>query len=115
MSIETTKFTSIDVATGTATSTAGAATINTQSGLITTEALVTAAAATYTMTLTNSSITANSIVLVTVGKGTATTGEPAVHFVTPAAGSCVILIRNNAAAAALNGTIKIGFMVENVA
>ena len=115
MSIETTKFTSLDVATGTATSTAAAATINAQTGLITTEALTTAAAATYTFTLTNAAITANSIVLVTVGKGTATAGEPAVHFVTPAAGSCVILIRNDAAVAALNGTIKIGFKVEQVA
>ncbi len=115
MSIDTTKYTSLDVATGTATSTAAAATINAQTGLITTEALTTAAAATYTFTLTNAAITANSIVLVTVGKGTATAGEPAVHFVTPAAGSCVILIRNDAAAAALNGTIKIGFKVEQVA
>ncbi len=112
--ITTTQYTNVDMATGTGTSTAGAATVNTQSGVITTEALVTAAAATYTMTLTNSNITATSIVLVTVGKGTATTGELAVHFVTPAAGSAVILIRNDAAAAALNGTIKIGFVVFNL-
>jgi hypothetical protein len=115
MSIETTKYTSLDVATGTATSTAAAATINAQTGLITTEALTTAAGSTYTMTLTNSAIAASSIVLVTVGKGTATTGEPVVQFVTPAAGSVVILIRNVSAAAALNGTIKIGFKVEQVA
>lgn len=112
--IDTTNLTSVDVTTGTATSTAGAATINNQTGVITTEALTTAAAATYTMTLTNSYIKAGSIVLVTVGKGTATTGEPAVHFVTPATGSAVILIRNDAAVAALNGTIKIGFVVLNV-
>lgn len=113
--IDTTKLTSIDVTPGTATSTAAAATINAQVGVITTEALTTAAAATYTFTLTNSYITANSVVLVMVSKGTATTGEPAVHFVTPATGSAVILIRNDAAAAALNGTIKIGFLVMNVA
>ena len=114
MSINTTKLTEVDVTVGTATSTAGAATVNTQTGLVTTEALVTAAAATYSFTLTSSLINANSIVLVTVGKGTATTGEPAVHFVTPAAGSAVIAIRNDAAAVALNGTIKIGFVVLNV-
>lgn len=114
MSINTTRLTEADMVLGTATSTAGAATVNTQVGVITTEALVTAAAATYTFTLTNSLIQANSVVLVTVGKGTATTGEPAVHFVTPAAGSAVILIRNDAAAAALNGTIKIGFTVFNI-
>lgn len=114
MSLNTTKLTEVDVTVGTATSTAAAATVNTQTSLVTTEALVTAAAATYSFTLTNSLINANSIVLVTVGKGTATTGEPAVHFVTPAAGSAVIAIRNDAAAAALNGTIKIGFVVLNV-
>ncbi len=108
-----TNYSQLGTDTGTATSTAGAATINYQCGIITTEALTTAAGATYTMTLTNSAISASSIVLVTVGKGTATTGEPVVQFVTPASGSCVILIRNVAAAAALNGTIKIGFTVWN--
>ena len=108
-----TNYSQLAVDTSTATSTAGAATINLQTGLITTEALTTAAGATYTMTLTNSAITASSQVFVTVGKGTATTGEPVVQFVTPTTGSCVILIRNVAAAAALNGTIKIGFMVWN--
>lgn len=115
MSVQTTNLTQVNVANGTATSTAGAATINTQTGIITTEALTTAAGSTYTMTLTNSLITTSSIVLVTVGKGTATAGEPVVQFVTPAAGSAVILIRNVSAATALDGTIKIGFKVENVA
>lgn len=115
MSINTSKFTEVDVLTGSATSTAAAATVNTQSGQITTEALTTAAAATYSFTLTNSLIKATSVVLVSVGKGTATTGEPAVHFVTPATGSAVIAIRNDAAAAALNGTITINFLVVNLA
>lgn len=112
--IATTQLTQVDVTPGSATSTAAAATVNTQSGVVTTEALTTAAAATYSFTLTNALINANSVVLVTVGKGTATTGEPAVHFVTPGAGSAVIAIRNDAAAAALNGTIKIGFAVFNM-
>lgn len=108
-----TNYSQIEVDAGTATSTAGAATINNQVGVITTEALTTAAGSTYTMTLTNSVIKSTSVVLVTVGKGTATTGEPVVQFVTPASGSAVILIRNVAAAAALNGTITIGFLVFN--
>jgi len=112
---DTTKFGSVDPTVGTTTSTAAAGTINAQAGVITTEALTTAAGATYTMTLTNSYISASSIVLVTVAKGTATTGEPVVQFVTPAAGSAVILIRNVSAAGAVNGTIKIGFVVHNVA
>lgn len=99
----------------TATSTAAAATINEQSGMVTTEALTTAAGSTYTFTLTNSLIAATSLVFATVGKGTATAGEPVVQFVTPAAGSAVILVRNVSAATAVNGTITIGFFVMNPA
>ena len=109
----TTNFSQVEVDFGTATSTAAAATINKQTGLVTTEALTTAAGSTYTFTLTNSAINASSLVFVTVGKGTASAGEPVVQFVTPAAGSAVILIRNVSAAAALNGTITIGFKVLN--
>jgi hypothetical protein len=110
-----TNFTRVDVDNGTGVSTAGAATVNAQVGQITTEALTTAAGATYTFTLTNSLIRATSVVLVTVGRGTATTGEPVVQFLTPAAGSAVILVRNVAAAAALNGTITVNFAVFNMA
>jgi hypothetical protein len=113
--IDTTEYTSIDVTTGTATSTANAATINAQTGVITTEALTTAAGATYTMTLTNKYIQAGSIVLATVGKGTDTAGMPVVAFVTPAAGSAVIILQNIHSADALNGTLKIGFTVFNLA
>lgn len=112
--IDTTNYTSLNVSTNTATSTSNAATINAQSGVITTEALTTAAGATYTMTLTNAYIQASSIVTVSVAKGTATNGFPAVTWVTPAAGSCVIILQN-VGSAALNGTIKIGFKVDNVA
>ena len=110
-----TNFTRVDVDNGTGTSTAGAATVNTQVGRVTTEALTTAAGATYTFTLTNSLIRATSVVMAIVGKGTATTGEPVVHFLTPAAGSAEILIRNVSAATALNGTITINFAVFNMA
>lgn len=79
---------------GAATSTSSAATINKTAGQITTEALTTAGGATYTMTLTNSLIATTSIVLVSVGKGTATAGEPKIQWVTPAAGSVVIIIQN---------------------
>lgn len=114
MSVQTTKYTQVDVATNAATSTAAAATINTQTGVITTEALTTAAGATYTMTLTNSIVQPNSIVNVSVGKGTATTGTPVIAWVTPAAGSVVIILQNIHASAALNGTVKLAFSVFNV-
>lgn len=96
---------------GTATSTAAAATINKMSGVITTEALTTAANADYTFTLTNSLITANSNLIVSVGYGTATTGHPNIRKVTPGAGSATIVIHNDDVAVALNGTIIIQFFL----
>jgi len=113
MSVNTSRFTEIDVLQGTGTSTAGAATVNTQNGVITTEALATASAGTYTFTLTNSLINASSTVLVSIGKGTATTGGLTPVFVTPAAGSAVMLLQN-VTAASLNGTVKIYFTVLNL-
>lgn len=112
--MSTTNLDSYAVEFGTGTSTAGAATVNAQTGLVTTEALTTAAGATYTFTLTNNRINANSLVDVMIAKGTATTGTPTLTWCTPAAGSAVIIIQNVHASAALNGTIKIGFSIDNI-
>ena len=95
---------------GTATSTVHAATVNNNDGVITTEALTTAAGAQYVFTLTNNNITPNSIVCVEVWNGTNTSAGLTVNEVTPAAGSCTINIKNTNASA-LNGTIKIGFSI----
>lgn len=113
MSVDTTKFTSVDVTPGTATSTAGAATINAQAGVITTEALTTAAGATYAMVLTNSYVNASSIVTPVVGRGTATACGLVPITVTPTAGS-VTMIFQNPGLTALNGTVKIAFTVFNL-
>ena len=87
--------------------------MNTQNGSITTESLATAAGATYTFTLTNSNIKVGSNVIVSVGKGTATTGGLVPIFTTTAAGSAVIIFQN-VTAAAVNGTVIIGFTVFNI-
>ena len=97
--------------TRTATATAGAATLNTPSGVVTSESLSTAASGVYTLTLTNSCIAATDIILVQVGNGTNSTGTPGVAAVTPAAGSVVILISNDSTAAAFNGTVKVSFVI----
>jgi hypothetical protein len=94
---------------GTVTGSAGAATLHKSAGVITTESLSTAAGATFTETLTNSQIAAGDVVLVSVT--TTGTGEPVVTKVTPAAGSLVIVIRNNHAATAFNAVLKIAFAV----
>jgi hypothetical protein len=98
-------------ATKTATASSGAATLNTPAGVITSEALTTAAAAADTLTLTNSKIAAADQVLASVQNGSNTQGIPVVGRVTPGAGSVVILVYNLHASQALNGTLKIAFVV----
>jgi hypothetical protein len=99
---------------GTVTASSGAATLNDEAGIVTTESLTTAQNAIYTLTLTNDKIEADSVVLVTVGNGTNTQGTPMLGIVTPAAGSVVIkVINKHASAEALNGTLKISFVVIN--
>lgn len=87
------------------------ATLNAGYGVLTTAALTTVAAASHVITLTNSVVTANSLILANVGYGTATTGEPAIHNVSVATGTAVITIRNDAAAAPVNGTLKVFFLI----
>jgi len=98
----------------TATASSGAATLNSPSGVVTTESLSTAAGSTYTLTLTNSSIAATDIVLLTVGLGTNAAGHPDVVSVTPAAGSVSVVVKNTHASAAFNGTLTVQFAVIKV-
>jgi hypothetical protein len=88
------------------TASGGAATLNGYAGAVTSEALV--AATTYTLTLTNSKITANSIVLVQVIESTGA-ANPIVHSVTPGAGSVAIVV----SMASLTGTLLFNFIVAN--
>lgn len=95
---------------GTATATAGAATLDNRFGKITTESLTTAQNGVYTLTITNSSIAATDLVMASVANGTNTQGTPTVTRVQPADGSLVILISNlHASAQALNGTLVVSF------
>lgn len=90
---------------GSTTAVAGAATLNTGSGVVTSETL--SSATTYTLTLTNSRIVSTSTVIVnaTDSAGTAV----ALTSVTPGSGSAVIAV----AMTALTGTVKIAFAVFN--
>jgi len=94
---------------GTATATTGAATLANRFGKVTSEALTTAAGAEYTLTVTNTAMSAEDIVTASVAYGTATAGSPVVTRVTPADGSVVIIVQNVHASAALDGTIVISF------
>lgn len=97
------------------TAAAQAATCDSLEGVVTSEVLSTAAGASYTLTLTNSEIAPGDMVLVNVGLGTASAGQPVLGTVTPGAGSATIIITNRAAAAALNGTIVLWFRVIKAA
>jgi len=96
---------------GTATASSGAATDAHVAGQITTESLSTAAGASYTLTITDPLVQADSVVLASVALGSSTTGTPMVFTITPAAGSVVIKIYNNHASAAFNGTLVVSFIV----
>jgi len=101
----------LDPESGTATATGGAATLHTVLGKVTSEAITTAAGSDYVLTLTNQNIAAADHVFVSVANGTNTTEGLAVNRVQPAAGSCIIRIRNTHSASALNGTIVISYYV----
>lgn len=90
---------------------AGAVTLNQGAGFITSEALTTAAASSYTLTLTNSLIDANTLIFINVGLGTSTQGTPEATTVVDAAGTATILVKNIDATNAFNGTIVIGFFL----
>jgi hypothetical protein len=91
-----------------ATAVAGAATLNKESGVITTESLTTAAGADYTLTLTNSRNLTNDITFVSVQNGTNTGGAPTVGTVASTAGQTVIKVHNSGGSA-FNGTLVISY------
>jgi hypothetical protein len=100
----------VDTGTKTATASGGAATLSKNAGVITSEALTTAAGAAYTLTLTNTTIAAADQVMASLQNGSNTQGIPIIERVTPGAGSVVIVVRNLHASEALNGTLKIAFV-----
>lgn len=95
---------------GTGTVSAGAVTINHQAGVITTTSLSTAGGGSATVTLTNSFISASSVINLQWMGGSNTVPNFTMSAV-PSSGSATITIYNNTAATALNGTIIIGFNV----
>lgn len=87
-------------------------TINQPSGTITVGSVATSGLASRTVTLTNSFITADSKVFVSLGDYGGT-GVPIVQKVTPALGTVAIVIYNASAAAALSAAFDLDFFVVN--
>lgn len=104
---------SLTATPGTATALAGAATCNQDGGTVTSESLVTAAGASYTLTLGCAKANPNSLVFASVANGTNTQGDPSVQKITPGNGQVTIVVVNRHATLALNGTLNIAFVVFN--
>lgn len=98
--------------TVTAKAVSGAAVAHGEAALITSEALTTAAGATYTLTLGNEDIQPNSVVLAAIYNGTNTQGDPSLATVAVSLGKAVISIVNRHASQALNGTLQIAVLVR---
>lgn len=93
------------------TSAAGAITHSSFIGKITTEALTTAGLAQYTLTITNDKVVAADMAFVSIANGSNSQGTPLVSRVTCGAGTLTIVISNEHATLALNGTLVISFSV----
>lgn len=103
---------SVNTTTASGTGSTSTATLNVYLGRVISDAITTAAGATHTLTLTNSTVAATSEVQVSV-YSLANTGATGLTItsVTPAAGSVVIAMKNNGAAA-VNGTVVWVFQVK---
>ncbi len=97
---------------GTASASSSAATLSKRSGVITSEALTTAAGAAETLTITNTLVAATSIITCSVRNGTNTQGIPVVGVVTPGSGSFTVKVYNLHSSQALNGTVKVSFAIQ---
>lgn len=96
----------------TATASGGSATINAQRGVLTTEALTTAAGSATVVTLKNTSISTTSQILASVRSGSSnTTGYPTIGAITPFGGSATISVMNAYNLGSLNGSVVISFIV----
>ncbi len=96
---------------GTATASGGAATLNKMAGKITTNSMATSPLNAFILTVTNSTVAAADMVLVSITAGSLTTGIPIVTYVTPSSGSFVVNIFNASSAASFNGTVVVSFLV----
>lgn len=105
---------SLGTGTKTASATSGAATLNQPSGVVTSEALTTAAAATYTLVLTNSKLAATDIVQVTLANGTNSAGAPVLVTSTVTDSTLTCIVKNVHVSAALNGTLVFYFTIVKV-
>ncbi len=95
---------------GAVTCATNAATLNKRAGIITSEALTTAAGSAQALTITCNQCAVGDLIFVDVQGGTSTTGSAEMKVV-PGAGSFVITLTNRHASAAFNGTFIIAYQI----
>jgi hypothetical protein len=91
----------------------GVASFDTDSAIVTTASLSTAAGASASFTIGSPSITPSSIIQTSLANGTNSAGLPAIETATPGNATVTIVIFNDHATNAFNGTLKIGIIVFN--
>jgi hypothetical protein len=98
--------------TATATGTGGTSTVTLSKvqGTITCGAITTAAAGTHVMTVTNTLVTASSIIVASVNQN-GSTGLPVITSIEPGSGSFVIRLSNLHASAAFNAAPIISYVI----
>jgi hypothetical protein len=101
---------SITLLKATGTEASNAVTVDANAGVITTSSLTVTAGSTYSITWTNTSIAATSVVLLQWQGGTNTNANFTMSCV-PGASTATLVIHNNASATSISGTIIIGFSV----
>lgn len=101
----------IDGDTGIATCSSNACTISKMAGIVTTESLTTAAASSQAITITNTTVAAGDIVLVTLMGGTNTTPQIRLDAVATTNTITVTIFNMTLITTALNGTIIFSFLV----
>ena len=104
------QFERVNLKGSTGTTSTNAVTINAPTGMITSEALTTAAGSAQAITLTNSYIASTDHLFVTRNGGTSTTGTLEINAVA-GSGTATITLTNRHASAAFNGTFKLAFLV----
>jgi len=102
----------LGVGTSNGTASGNAVTLNTIGGVITSSTNNLAAATSETITLTNSTITANSRVLATIADP-GTGGIVIAVSAKPTSGSCAIVVRNIDGSNAMTSVYKVAFFVYN--
>lgn len=94
-----------------ASSNTTAVTITTQAGIITSQSMTTAANSVLQFTVGSTMVSANSVVLANLMNYAGSAGLPSLYIDNTTNGSFVVTIQNHHDSAALNGAVKISYLI----